>query len=386
MFIGRDDFNADSGWVKTGSFVDSTKSISSGSMTLTAGAGGAGSSAWKKDGLDGWNVSITVRAGASIANIPQIHLRQADASNYLVVYLDPSDATLNIGKVVAGVYTSLGSIASSIVSGGTYTFTGKVYGNFLYGAILTADGLNNVFKQLYYIGSDVSAFGATTHGIGLNANTQKYDWVDMRVLDHFTNVVCVGDSNVGADNRLYWPNQMMKRRFNDGFASFNQGTGGYSTQDIYDERSTRIDPYLITGFGADNIVSIATGNNDYAKESKTPAQAYDVQKTLMAYCQGLGFRCELATLIPFPYADRGGQTSLEFVDGLNTLIRGGPATYNYTLCEIHNAFGATDGQLGVVPSDLVNSDQIHYSTASGHILAAKTHLYTLARNERLAIS
>ncbi len=77
----------------------------------------------------------------------------------------------------------------------------------------------------------------------------------------------------------FWPNQMMKRRFNEGFIAVNKGAAGYSTQDIYDERSTRIDPYVIQG--ADNIVSIATGNNDYAVESKTAAQAYAVQQTLM---------------------------------------------------------------------------------------------------------
>ena len=375
-----DPFNADANWIKAGAWVDSTKSVASGSMTMTVGAGGAGSSAWKKDGLEGWNCSITVRAGASITGIPQIHLRESSATNYLVVYLNHSDATLNIGKVVAGVYTSLGSIASSIGPTGTYTFTGKVFGNCLYGAIKTADGLENVFKQLIYIGADISAFTGTSHGIGLTTGTQKYDWVDMRILDRLTNVVCVGDSNVGTDNRLFWPNQMMKRRFNEGFISINQGTGGYSTQDIYDERLTRIAPYVIQG--ADNVVSIATGNNDFAREDKTAAEAYAVQQTLMTYCKSLGYRCELATLIPFPYAG----DPLTFVTDLNTLIRAGASVDGFTLCEIHNAFGATNGQYGVSPSTLVNADQIHYSTGTGHPLAAKTHLLTLARNDRYPVT
>lgn len=381
-----DNFNADAGWVKTGSYVDSAYSVSSGSMTMTAGAGGADTSGWVKDGMTGLNASITVRAGASISGIPQIHLRESSSGNYLVVYLNGSDGTLNIGKVVSGVYTSFGSIASSIANNGTYTFTGKVYGNCLYGAILSADGLNNVFKQLVYINADVSSFTGQNHGIGVTSGTQKYDWVDMRILDSFVNVVCVGDSNVGADNRLFWPNQMMKNRFKEGFISINQGTGGYSTQAIYNERSTRIDPYFITGTNVKNIVSIATGNNDYAVESKTAAQAYAVQQTLMTYCKSLGFTVELATLIPFPYTQGARPTtSLVFVDSLNALIRANPTIDGFTLCEIHSAFGAVDGQQGTSPSGLTNVDAIHYSTASGHVLAARTHLLTLSRNARYAI-
>lgn len=383
MAVFLDDFNSDAGWSKVGSWVDSTYSISNGINTLTAGTG-ADTSAWTRTGFEGWNATITVNI-TNIASTPQIHLRESSSGNYLKVYLDYATSTINIGKVVSGTYTSLGSIACGINNAGTYTFTAKVFGNCLYGAILSAAAPYNVFKQLIYIGSDVSAFTGTKHGIGITQNTQKYNWIDMRTLTKFTNVVCVGDSNVGPDNVSFWPNQMMKRRFNEGFIAVNQGYSGYSTQDVYDDRATRIDPYVVQG--ADNIVSIATGNNDYAVESKTAAQAYAVQQTLMTYCKTLGYRVELATLIPFPYTQGARPTtSLVFVDDLNTLIRAGASVDGFTLCEIHNAFGATDGQYGVSPSDLVNSDQIHYSTATGHLLAARTHLYTLARNSRLPIS
>lgn len=386
MAVFLDDFNSDAGWSKVGSWVDSTYSISNGINTFTAGAGGADTSAWTRTGFEGLNASITVNI-TNIASTPQIHLRESSNGNYLKVYLDYATASLNIGKVVAGTYTSLGTIASGVNNAGTYTFTAKVYGNCLYAAILSAAAPYNVSRQLVSIGSDISAFTGTKHGIGLTQNTQKFNWVDMRTLEKLTNVVCVGDSNVGSDNAAYWPNQMMKRRFNEGFISWNQGHPGYSTQDIYDERSTRIDPYFITGQGADNIVSIATGNNDYAVESKTAAQAYAVQQTLMTYCKSLGYRVELATLIPFPYTQGARPTSsLVFVDDLNTLIRANPSIDGYTLCEIHTAFGATNGQLGTSPSGLTNSDEIHYSTADGHPLAARTHLYTLARNSRLPIT
>lgn len=382
MSVYIDDFNSDLGWSKVGSWVDSTYGISGGINTLTAGAG-ADTSAWCRTGFEGRNASITVNI-TNIASTPQIHLRESSSGNYLKVYLDYATGTINIGKVVSGTYTSLGSIACGINNVGTYTFTAKVFGNCLYGAILSAASPYNVFKQLIYIGSDVSSFTGTKHGIGLTQNTQKFNWVDMRTLERLTNVVCVGDSNVGADNQSFWPNQMMKRRFNEGFISINKGTAGYSTQDIYDERSTRIDPYVIQG--ADNIVSIATGNNDYAVESKTAAQAYAVQQTLMTYCKSLGYRIELATLIPFPYTQGARPTSsLVFVDDLNTLIRAGASVDGFTLCEIHTAFGATNGQQGTNPSGLTNSDAIHYSTATGHLLAAKTHLLTLARNDRRSV-
>ena len=383
MTVYIDDFNSDLGWSKVGSWVDSTYSISGGINTFTAGAGGADTSAWTRTGFEGLNASITVSI-TNIASTPQIHLRESSSGNYLKVYLDYATSTINIGKVVSGTYTSLGSVACGINNAGTYTFTAKVFGNCLYGAILSAAAPFNVFKQLIYIGSDVSAFTGKSHGIGLTASTQKYNWIDMRTLDSLTNVVCVGDSNVGGDNPAYWPNQMMKRRFNEGFISVNQGTAGYSTQDIYNERATRIAPYFVSG--ADNIVSIATGNNDYAVESKTAAQAYAVQQTLMTYCKSLGYRVELATLIPFPYTQGARPTtSLVFVDSLNTLIRANPSVDGFTLCDIHTAFGATNGQLGTSPSGLTNSDEIHYSTATGHLLAAKTHLLTLARNDRKSV-
>jgi len=283
MSVYLDDFNSDLGWSKVGSWVDSSYSISAGINTLTVGAG-ADTSAWTRTGFSGRNVSITVNV-TNIASTPQIHLRESSSGNYLVAYLDYNTGTLNIGKVVAGTYTSLGSIFCSINNVGTYTFTAKVFGNCIYAAILSAASPFNVFKQVIYIGSDVSAFTGTGAGIGLTQNTQKFNWIDMRTLERLTNVVCVGDSNVGADNGAYWPNQMMKRRFNEGFISWNKGTAGYSTQDIYDDRAARIDPYVIQG--ADNIVSIATGNNDYAVESKTAAQAYAVQQTLMTYCMSL---------------------------------------------------------------------------------------------------
>lgn len=383
MSVYIDDFNSDAGWSKVGSWVDSTYSISNGINTLTVGASGTDTSAWTRTGFEGLNASITVSV-TNIASTPQIHLREGSSGNYLKVYLDYATASLNIGKVVSGTYTSLGTVACGINNAGTYTFTAKVYGNCLYGAILSAAAPYNVFKQLIYIGSDVSAFTGKSHGIGLTASTQKYNWIDMRTLDSLTNVVCVGDSNVGGDNPAYWPNQMMKRRFNEGFISVNQGTAGYSTQDIYNERDTRIAPYFVSG--ADNIVSIATGNNDYAVESKTAAQAYAVQQTLMTYCKSLGYRVELATLIPFPYTQGARPTtSLVFVDSLNTLIRANPSVDGFTLCDIHTAFGATNGQLGTSPSGLTNSDAIHYSTATGHLLAAKTHLLTLARNDRKSV-
>ena len=390
MGVFIDHFEKDAGWGKVGSYVDSTYNITGGIDTLTAGAGGVDTSAWCRTGFEGWNASITANI-TNIASTPQIHLRESSQGNYLKVYLDYATGTLNIGKVVGGTYTSLGSIACGINNAGTYTFTAKVFGDCLFAAILSAASPFNVYKQLYYIGSDISAFTGIFGGIGLTVNTQKFNWVDMRTLTRLTNVVCVGDSNVGSDNAAYWPNQMLKRRFNEGFISFNEGTGGYSTQDIYDERATRIAPYFIAG--ADNVVSIATGNNDYAVESKTAAQAYAVQQTLMTYCKSLGYRCELATLIPFPYTQGARPTtSLVFVDDLNTLIRAGASVDGFTLCEIHNAFGATDGQLGVNPLDvsdtsksLVNADQIHYTTTLGHPLAAKTHLFTLNKNSRTSI-
>lgn len=377
MSIFLDQFNSDPTWVKVGSWVDSTYSISGGLNTLTAGTNAA-TSAWTRSGFEGLNASITVKAGPSTNGIPQIHLRESSSGNYLVVYLNPADNSLHIGKVSSGTYTEFDSVASSITSGGTFTFTAKVYGNCLYGGVQSNDGTGTVFKDLKYISSDVSAYTGTFHGIGVTSGTQKYDWVDMRILTRFTNVLCVGDSNVGADNRLYWPNLLLARHFNEGFVSENQGLSGKATQWFLDHEATTIDPFFITGVGVDNVLSIATGNNDFAVYDLTAAQAYAKQLDLMAYAKPLGWRIELATLIPFPYAG----DPLTFVTDLNVLIRAGASIDGFTLCEIHNAFGAVDGVAGTSPSGLTESDLIHYTTASGHPLAAKTHSYSLTSNHR----
>lgn len=382
MSIFIDNLSSDLGWSKTGSWVDSTYSISSGVITLTAGAGGRDTSAWARSDFHGLNASITVKTSGGTSGIPQVHLRESSSGNYLIVYLDPSDASLHIGKVVAGVYTEFDSTASTITSGGTYTFTAKVFGNCLYGGVLANDTTETIFKDLKYISSDVSAFTGTNHGVGVTSGTQKYDTVDMRILESFINIVCVGDSNVGSDNRLYWPNLLLKRHFKEGFVSENQGAGGWSTQDVLDNLSTRVDPFVISGGNCDNILSIATGNNDFAVDHISAATAYSRQLSLIAYAKTLGYRCELATLIPFPYTG----DPLTFVTDLNTLIRAGYITYEYSLCEIHDAFGAVDGQYGVNPANLVNADQIHYSTANGHPLAAGVHSASLVKKYRTSVS
>lgn len=375
MSIFLDDFNSDAGWSKVGVWVDSTYSISGGENTLTAGTN-KDTSAWTRTGFEGRNVSITVRAGASVTGTPQIHLREASSGNYLIAYIDPNDGTLNIGKVVAGTYTSLGSVAiSSFSSANTYTFTAKVWENLLFASYLRTQSDGDIGGQIESISSDVNNFTGTGAGIGVTSGTQKYAWIDFRNLETLTNVVCVGDSNVGPDNRLFWPNQMMKRRFTNGFVSRNKGAGGYSTQDVYDDRATKIDPYIVSK--ADNVLSIATGNNDFV-DGLSAAATYVKQQTLMTYAKGLGYRIELATLIPFVYAG----DPLAFVTSLNTAIRAGASVDGFTLCEIHNAFGATDGVAGVVPTSLVQADEIHYTTATGQPLATRTHLHVLKRNDR----
>ena len=377
MAVFIDDFSSDLGWSKVGSWVDSTYAISSGKMTLTAGAGGKNTSAYTRTGFEGLNASITVTTGSPNTGIPQIHLREDSSGNYLVVYIDYNDGTLNIGKVSSGTYTSFASTSSAIISTGAFTFTAKVFGNCLYGAVRSNDGSETIYKQLKYIGSEVSNYKGRFHGIGVTSGTQKYDEIDMRTLDKFTNVVCVGDSNVGADNRLYWPNLLMKRHFKEGFISENQGVSGQDTQYFITNFSTTVTPFVVTGTGVDNVLSIATGNNDF-RLGVSVATTYSRQVSLMTSAKALGYRCELATLIPFVFSG----DPLTFVTQLNTSIRDGYVTNGYTLCEIHNAFGAVNGSYGVNPPDLVNSDGIHYTTATGHPLAAAVHSHSLVRNYR----
>src|SRR3990172_5480686 len=374
MPIFLDDFSADIGWVKTGSWVDSTYNIANGVMTITVGAGGAGTSAYTRSGFISRNAVITVRAGASVAGYPQIHLREASGTDYLVVYIDPSSGTFNIGKVVAGVYTSFGSSAiASFAAGNTYTFSGLVFENCLHGVMMRADGRVDV--ELESISADVNNFVGMNHGFGLTSTTQNYDWVEMRTLSSLVNVVAVGDSNVGPANRLMWPEQVVKRRLGGDIIARNKGVGGYSTQDVIDNYAAFVTPFRVNS--ARNVMIIGTGNNDFAVEAKTAAQAHAKQRELILLAQAEAWECQLNTLIPFEYAG----DPLTFVQDLNTLITGGKATYNYISADIYTAFGATAGSTAVNPTTLRNADGIHYTTA-GKNLAARTILYTLARNDR----
>jgi hypothetical protein len=387
MSIFLDNFNSDAGWSKVGAWVDSSYSISSGVNTLTAGAS-ADTSAWTRTGFEGRNVSITVRAGASLTGTPQIHLRESSSGNYLVAYVNPSDGTLNIGKVVAGTYTALHApvAITGFSSAGSLTFTAKVWENLLFASVLFGTGF--VDSQIESISADVNGFTGTSHGIGVTSGTQKYDWIDFRSLAYLTNVVCCGDSNVGFSGptsiTTYWPGLMMMRQFRDGFVSRNQGYSGNATSDFVTGKAGRIDPYLVTG--ARNILSIATGNNDYAQDQISAVATYAAQTGLIADCISDGWVCELATLIPFVYADKAGTTAILFVTDLNTLIRNGAVANNYTLCEIHDVFGATDGVDGVVPTTLRNADNIHYSAGIGQQMATRTHLRTLNRCERYSVT
>lgn len=381
MAIYIDTLDSDLGWSKTGSWCDSTYSITGGNIAITAGAGGANTSGYIRNQFDGLNATITVTTTGNITGIPQIHLRESSSGNYLKVYIDPSDASLHMGKVSGGVYTEISSISSAITSSGSFTFTAKVYGNCLYSAVRANDGTETIYKQLKYIDSSISAYKGTSHGIGASSGTVHYSFVDMRTLTSFTNVVCVGDSNVGNDNRYYWPNLLMKKHFFEGFVSENQGVGGKATQWFLDNESTTMTPFIITGDGVRNILSIATGNNDFAVYHLSAASCYAKQLQLITDAKAMGYSCELATLIPFVYTG----DPLTFVTDLNTLIRAGYVSNGYTLCEIHNAFGATNGAYGVNPSNLVNSDQIHYSTSTGHPMAAQTHTKTLYKNYRIGV-
>lgn len=382
MTVFIDNLSSDNGWSKTGSWVDSTYSIANGSITITAGAGGMSTSAYTRTGFDGWNCTITVKTTGSTSGLPQIHLRESASGEFLVCYIDGTDGKLHFGKVNGGVYTEFSSVASSIAASGSYTMTAKVFGNCFYCAVQANDGTGTVFAKLKRINSDISAFTGIFSGVGCSSGTAKYDTIDFRNLTRFVNVVAVGDSNVGADNRLYWPNLIGKLHFNEGVVFENQGVGGKATQWFLDNQATTMDPFVITGDGCDNILAIATGNNDFAVYSLSGAAAYAKQLTLITNAKAIGYRCELATLIPFPYAG----DPLTFVTDLNTLIRAGYVTNGYTLCEIHTAFGATNGQYGVTPSNLVNSDQIHYSTSAGHPMAAQTHTKNYVSNYRRAVS
>src|SRR3990167_263714 len=374
MSIFVDDFNFDNGWIKTGSWVDSAYSIANGVLTITAGVGGAGTSAYTRSDFISRNAVITVRAGVGVAGYPQINLREASATDYLVVYINPSDGTFNIGKFVAGVYTSFGStVINSFNANSTYTFSGMVFENCLHGTMMRGDG--SVDVELESISVDVSGFIGMNHGIGLTSTTQKYDWIEMRILNSLVNVVAVGDSNVGPANRLMWPEQMVKRRLGSDILVRNKGIGGYSTQDVIDNYTDFVTPFRV--IGARNVMIIGTGNNDFAVEAKTAAQAHAKQRELILLAQAEAWQCQLNTLIPFEYAG----DPITFVQDLNTLITGGKTTYNYISADIYTAFGAVVGSTAVSPTTLRNADGIHYTTA-GKSLAAKTILYTLARNDR----
>lgn len=397
MPIFTDTFSSDLGWVKTGnSYVDSTSSITGGVLTLTKGASGYKTSGWTRTGFTGANAVIRVRTSGGTNGSPHIRLRETDQNNFLICQFDRGAGKFAIGEVVSGTYTEIASLSvTNYTASLDYTFGALVFGNCFHATFWNEAA--GKLLELEIIDSSISAFTGTVHGLGLGysgaGTTAGFDSVEMRTMSVFDNIVALGNSNVntqaqtdlggGAWSRIYdddngWPFIAQKQRLGSEMIVRGRGVSGVVMSTVTSSLSTTLDPYKITG--ARNIVVLSCGNNNFTNESDTGAACYTEMQTWLAAVKASGWQPAICTNIPFTYTP----SAVTFIDDLNTLIRNNATSDGFTLIDLHSAFGCTAGVDAVNPSTLRGGDGIHFS-ATGKVLASKTVLKAISRNERNSI-
>lgn len=397
MAVYTDTFTSDLGWVKTGSsYVDASASVSGGALTITKGAGGYKTSGYTRSLLVGLNAVIKVRTSGGTNGSPHIRLRETDQDNFLMCQFDRGAAKFAIGKVVAGTYTELASLAvTNYTSALNYTFSALVFGNCFHASFWNEAA--GKLLELEIISSDISAFTGTRHGLGHGysgaGTTAAFSSVEMRSLDTMDNVVCLGNSNVntqamtdlggGAWSRIYdddngFPMIMQRQRLGSGMIVRAKGVSGIVMSTVIANLATTLDPYKITG--ARNIVVLSCGNNNFTNEDDTGAECYAEMQTWLTAVKTSGWEPFICSIIPFDWTP----SSQDFVDELSSYIRTQAPVDGYTCIDIWLAFGCDSGNPDTNPTTLRGADGIHY-TASGKDLAASTVLRAIARNDRNTI-
>ncbi len=372
--IFRDNLNVDSGWKKTGAWVDSTKDILGGSISLSGGTSYKTKS-WTKTGLEGLNVVLTAEYSPSVAQYHQLHVRASASNNFLLCY--QNNGNFYIGKTDPGL-TAFSSVAIiDYDASKTYIMELLVFGDMLMGTLYDSNGDVNV--QLIERSATISGFTGTKTGFGA-ATIATYTRVAGRVLNTYYNIVCFGDSNTSGLKVEDWEayaQQIQKKRKTSDVTAINAGIGGDKVQDLIDRQATDLDPFFTSG--AKNIAMIFIGTNDAS--TLTAAQSWANMQTLITAVKAAGWIVFMCT---YPHSF-GNNAKIDFINDLEDLVSTNELAEGYTLVDLYIAFGCADDTGNfVTPGLQADGDTLHFSPR-GHRLVARECLKQIRNNERIAI-
>jgi len=374
MPIIRDNLNVDSGWEKTGAWVDSTKNVSDGAITITAVTDFT-TSGWTKTGLDGLNVVMMAEFSPGANDYNQIIVRATDADTFLRGYVESNKFYL--AKVESGTLTTLQSgFIVPYDSSETYIMELVVFGDMFMGTLY--DSLGEVLIQLIERSATISGFTGTRTGIGANTST-SYTRVEGRVLTEYYNVACFGDSNTHGfplDNLKAeaWARRIQSKRIVSDLKTIKSGVSGDKVQDLIDRQAADIDPYLVTG--AHNICVVLIGTNN---RNDDPSDVWAEMQTLIAQLITAGWKVYFCTY-PHCYTER-----ITFIDDLRALVLAGAEAEGATIIDIFTGFGCSIGTIEATDGLRVVDNEVHY-TIAGHRLIAREVLKIVRNNERTSIS
>ena len=376
MTIYKEQFYVDANWQAAGGWVDSTKIISGGLLTLTA-VTDYSTSLWTRTGFSGLDCIVVAKTSTSGGN-PQIHVRETDADNFLTAYIDSSGGNFVIAKRVSGTLTTLSTEAiTDFSTANNYTIIVKVFGNALHAILLGPD--DKTINHLIEVSSDVSDQTGVLAGVGCGA-VAVYQSVDLRTVKIMTTLVCLGDSNTNGNNIPQadeFPEVMNARRRFDNIVCVNSGKAGDNIAECEARIATEVTPYFVAGHR--NACVMQMGTNDRA-DGFTAAQSWVRYQSCIATVKAAGFEAYVNNGFPNTKADAA---NTQWNEDLNADIMADEATYGYTAIDVWTPFGGTIGSGFPYSVALlwVTANNPHAS-AEGHLIFAREVLEKVKNNSR----
>lgn len=376
MITLRDLFGSNDGWAEAaGGYVDSTQDVSNGVMSITSVTGYA-ESLWSKSGFTALDAIVVVRTSGASGD-PQIHVRETDADNFLLVWIDTSAEEFVISKMVSGTLTELASYAIPNFSNSSdYYIAAKVFGNALHGILFDSD--RKQIAILSEVSSDVTAQTGTKAGVGANG-VASYSEFTCREAGIVTTLVCLGDSNTdGSPDRINqedeFPQVINSRRIYDNLVCIEAGKAGDNIAECEARVATEVAPFAADGHR--NVCVLQMGTNDRA-DGFTAAQAWTRYISCIQAVQAAGFVTFVNNGFPNTKDDAD---NTQWNEDLNADIAANEATYDYTAVDVWTPFGGTAGSGFPSDVDLLWYTQNNpHASEAGHLIFAEEDLKAVKR-------
>jgi len=359
-----EDFSADSGKFIAPYYGEATATIADGEMEVLAANFDKSVVSYSKSFSKNSIISVKL---VSAAGSPQVHLREQNDDNFLMVYVSSSTGKFRIAKMVAGTLTTVEEVAiTGFSTANEYTLTVKCFETHVVAELYDDAGI--LLHSINEYGANIVHTGVV-NGLGCgSATAATYDDFYFRnVLDEYTNAVCLGDSNTGGSTNpaanpgigLLFPGVIATASKTQKRTLVNKGVSGDQTTNI----SARITD--LTGrkvAGATNIAIVAVGTNDIALGEKTAEETFADLETLWGQVVADGWELWACT-VPVKQGDTAHNDE---VRALNALILAS-ATPDKVI-DIHE-ITTSESNENQGKTGYFYADNIHF-TATGHAAIA----------------